>query len=962
MRRDAFPRIPVSTYRLQLHRNFTFADAIEICDYLKLLGISDVYTSPILQAKKDSSHCYDVIDHGHLNSEIGGMAGLDALSSKLRRDNMGLLVDIVPNHMSTDLHNSLWYDVLEYGVRSEYSSFFDIYWFDKAENSESRITLPILGDQYRKVLTSEQLNLIFDDTKLRPKLELYSSQRLPLSTRSYNFFLNEVEKNVKKQGIRRKELDNLHKIMASFEALSEDNHANKVSKSQFHSKAESTIRQLGSLYESSASLRSAVQQTVKDFNQTKNPNKRYRKVRELLALQNYKICYWRSPEGIPNYRRFFYINDLVAIRAEDPAVFSESHQLLFDLITDGKITGLRVDHIDGLRDPAEYLRRLQRKFLKALQSNKKAPEIPLYVTVEKILAENERLPSRWSAFGTTGYDFSRDVGSLYIDSVHKDAIINSYKRFTGCAKDFKQVAYESKKKIIERYMRQEINRLSSRLWGISRRTKAYRAITLESIRIALEEVVANFPVYRTYLSPRSKAISFQDSSYLQQAFNDTLSSCKTVSHHTIELLQKIMTLQILDSENRSEITEFIMRFQQITAPIVAKGIEDTAFYRYNPIISLNEVGGDPDQFGISTEQFHSRNITRLRDFPQSMLNTSTHDSKRSEDARSRISVLSEIPEEWFSVVKKWSMLNKSKLRLEGGRMIPDKNDEYLFYQALIGCWPFGKLDHKEHATIVERMVSYMKKASKEAKLNTSWIDPDRSYDEGLESYVRSVLDRETNSQFLASFLGFFKKISYFGMLNSLSQQVLKLTSPGVPDIYQGNELWDFSLVDPDNRRPVDFRARKEKLNWLVTMIRKRGMFELSSKLLANWQDGALKMSVIHAILSYRREHFELFATGKYFPLRVNGQCNSNVVSFMRSYKGKRCVVIVPLLFTRLTEQGSPPVGTEVWGDTCVEIPVPGGTEFRNLFTNELVQTRKAGGTSSLSLSEVYAKFPFAVLT
>lgn len=961
MTKFASPRIPVATYRLQLNKDFTFYDASQLSGYLRLLGISDVYTSPLLQAKSGSMHCYDVTDHSKLNSEIGGTSGFEKFSSRLRRSNIGILVDIVANHMSTDQQNVLWKNLLEYGIHSEYASFFDIYWSDRVSGSETKIRLPVLGDLYAKVLKSKELKLVFDDKDLRLKLQLYGSLNLPLSAESHLQLLKEAKTLAKQGRIRQRDLEVLHRVMESLETLTKAKPQNGRLKHLFRSKMESLIEDIEKLWQNSAEFKSALQRTIHDFNQTNNTRVRYRKMRRFLDLQHYEISYWRDPKATPNYRRFFYINDLVAIRVEDPLVFCVSHKLLFDLIFQGKITGLRVDHIDGLREPAEYLRRLQREFSQITNARRISNPNPLYVIVEKILAENETLPHLWSTYGTTGYDFARDVGAVFVELESEEEVLTTYQRFTGKTKDFKQISYDCKKKIIKRYMGLELERLSTKLWQISKEKRGFQSLALRSIRETLEEIIAHFSVYRTYITPRSSAVSSQDFNYIQNAISQAISGNVKINRLAASLFQKVMSSGFAVSEKSGAITEFVMRFQQVTAPIVAKGIEDTALYRYNPLVSLNEVGGNPARFGITVEEFHSRNHTRLRSFPHTMLTTSTHDTKRSEDVRSRISVLSEIPHEWSSVVNKWGAMNRSRKFLVGGREAPDKNDEYLFYQTLIGTWPLKKFVRGQYSTYVERIVSYMKKATKEAKLNTSWIDPNPLYDQAVEKYVTSVLINEENSGFLNSVQNFSEKVSYFGMLNSLSQLLLKLTCPGVPDIFQGNEIWDFSLVDPDNRRKVDFKLRKRILNFIYLSIRKKGKANLSTSLLSNWRNGAIKMFVTSVALNYRNRYFDIFQSGNYIPLIVKGKRKENVCSFMRENERGRCIVIAPRLFTRLTNVDSPPIGKRAWGDTSVEVPSSVKGKLMNLFTGEPVMIREMNGISAINVSEALTRFPLALL-
>jgi (1->4)-alpha-D-glucan 1-alpha-D-glucosylmutase len=717
----------------------------------------------------------------------------------------------------------------------------------------------------------------------------------------------------------------------------------------------------------SQAVQAFVQENVAIFNGTKGDSKSFDLLDQLLSHQVYRLAHWRVASEEINYRRFFDINELAAIRMEDPAVFRSSHQLIFQLVKEGAVTGMRIDHVDGLYDPSSYLWQLQTWAKTELVPRAGEAERPLFLVVEKILTREETLPVQWPVYGTTGYDFLALVNGLFVDGSHEQDFNRLYAHFIGNRHSFDDLAYESKQLIMRASMSSEINVLGYQLNHLSEMNRRFRDFTLNSLIHAIREIIACFPVYRTYVTPDEGPVTDWDRSYIRQSVARAKRKNPALSGLVFDFVQDILLKQASfhhERERRDQL-QFVMKFQQITGTVMAKGSADTALYVYNRLASLNEVGGDPLQFGISVHTFHERLRQRRAHWPASICATSTHDTKRSEDVRARISVLSEIPQVWKTRVQRWSQLNKGYKTEVDGTLAPDRNEEYLLYQTLIGAWPFRTLGDDEYRNFNDRIQAYMVKALKEAKIHTSWVNPNHAYDQAVRDFVEHILARSGPNPFLADFLPFHREIARYGVYNSLSQVLLKIAAPGIPDFYQGTELWDFSLVDPDNRRPVDYRTRTGFLEDFQPLCAIQGsnQRQLVQDMLATVSDGRIKLYITMVGLHYRRTHAPLFLSGEYVPLKVEGTKKRHVCAFARIYEDRAVVAIVPILVEGLCQETEMfPFSPSVWEDTWVIVPSwrPASC-YQNLLTGEILSSTEAEGKQSLRLAEVMGSCPVALL-
>jgi (1->4)-alpha-D-glucan 1-alpha-D-glucosylmutase len=694
----------------------------------------------------------------------------------------------------------------------------------------------------------------------------------------------------------------------------------------------------------------------------------------LIEAQPYRLAFWRVAGEEINYRRFFDIDKLAAIRVELPQVFQATHQLIFRFLAEGKATGLRVDHPDGLWDPAAYFRQLQQSYATqriqplddtSLNSSRMpAPPWPLYVVAEKILSKGESLPEDWAVYGTTGYDFLNQVNGIFVEPANREAVDKIYRDFIGKETNFRNLINSTKKMTMLISLASEINSLSHELDRISERNRHYRDFTLNSLTFAIREVIACLSVYRTYNDASTGTVAERDQKYIEAAVEEAKRRNPRTARALFDFIQETLLLRNLQHfhvEDRRQVIDFVMELQQLTGPVTAKGVEDTAFYVYNRLTSLNEVGGDPEQFGLPLESFHRQNVTRQRHWPHSMLTTSTHDTKRSEDVRARINVLSEIPPEWGTAVERWSRINADKKSGVDGELAPDRNDEYLFYQTLVGAWPAESCTAKEYADFRERMAAYMQKAIKEAKVHTSWVNPNEAYDHAVSRFVKEVLVADPKNSFLSDFMYFHRRVAYAGMLNSLAQTLLKIASPGAPDFYQGTELWDFSLVDPDNRRPVDFGKRMKLLEELKQR-EKEDRPSLIQDLLTQWVDGKMKLYVTYKGLGFRRSHRSLFEAGNYIPIDAFDGTRDHICAFVQR-KGKAwALVAVPRLITKLLRGERPPLGEETWGSSALVLPEDAPECWLNILTGEELKVIPSEQRKLLPLASALQSFPLALLT
>src|SRR5258708_2375766 len=799
--------IPRATYRLQLNRDFTFNQATDIAPYLSALGISHCYISPCLKARAVSIHGYDIVDHNSLNPEIGSAEDFDRLVTTLHEHGMGLILDIVPNHMGVmGTDNAWWLDVLENGEASIYANFFDIDWRPLKDELHGKVLVPVLHDHYGVVLESGELKLGFHAE--RGEFDIYyRDHRFPVNPWEYPRILEYAAGELVTQlGEQNPDLLEMQSLITAFGHLPAREGATNGSIVERNRDKEIHKRRLAELSARAPKIIAAIQRAIDLMNGTAGDPASFDKLHELIKGQAFRLANWRVAFDDINYRRFFDSNDLAGIRMEDETLFETTHRLVLKMVAEGKVDGLRIDHPDGLYDPAQYFERLQRAVAKAANSSGKGDEGSRYVVIEKILAGSEKLPAAWPVSGTTGYDFANLVNGLFVDPAAEARLERVYRNFISDDIEVDDLAYRCRKLIVRVALASEVNVLANQLMRIASSKRRTCDFTLNGLRDALTEIVASFPVYRTYVSP--SGVSDTDVHYISAAVTAAKLRSPAADTSIFDFVGDVLLTRIADGQDaayRNAVTTFAIRFQQFSSPVMAKGLEDTAFYRYNRLVSLNEVGGDLRRFGTTTAAFHRANQERMRDWPHTMLATSTHDSKRAEDVRARIDVLSEMPGPWRLRVRDWRVFNRIHKRMINGRRVPSPNDEYLLYQTLIGACPSKAYDSAEEWRVFcERIEAYMLKAIREAKQNTSWINPNSDYEAAVSSFVRALLTPGKTNKLLHDFVPFQKRIARLGVWNTLSQTLLKLTCPGVPHIYQRNDLLEFSLVDPDHSQPVHY--------------------------------------------------------------------------------------------------------------------------------------------------------------
>lgn len=977
----ALGRIPRATYRLQFSGGFTFPAARGILSYLDDLGISDLYASPLFQPCFDDSHGYDVSNHARFNPVIGTAEEFDALTRDIRDRGLGLILDLVPNHMGiAGDRNRWWMDVLENGPSSNFADYFDIDWHPAKPELENKVLLPILEDQYGIVLENGKFRLALEEGAF---FIHYYQNKLPVAPRSSSLILSQALGRLHEVlGKEDPHLQELQSILTALGYLPGRGELTPEKREERNREKEVIKRRLAALYQNSPEVQEALNETIGMINGIVGEPRSFDLLHALLSEQAYRPAFWRVASDEINYRRFFDINNLAAIRMEEPEVFAEAHRLVLRLLKENKVTGLRIDHPDGLWNPSEYFNRLQQNFARGnpeacpetlqrtAEPGKGGPgeigERPLYVVAEKILCEGETLPSDWAIAGTTGYDFLNLLNGLFVDPRSAGALERIYSQFSGTSINFANLVNSSKKMIMLVSLSSEIHALAHSLERIIETNRRYRDFTLNSLTFVLREIIACLPVYRTYIDETQK-ITSRDRSFIEAAVEEAKKRNPRTAEAIFDFLLKTLLLENLPNfpeEDQKRLVHFVMKFQQITGPVMAKGVEDTAFYVYNRLASLNEVGGHPERFGITTAEFHEQNRKRAKSWPYSLLTTSTHDSKRGEDVRARLNVLSEIPGEWRAALNRWSRRNILKKSAVDGRPAPERNDEYLFYQTLVGAWPSGDLPEKEDEIFRERILAYMLKAIQEAKVHTSWINPNEAYIAAVRKFILEALVPGEKNLFWGDIRDFQRRIAYFGSWNSLAQVLLKLTSPGVPDLYQGSELWDLNLADPDNRRPVDLERRRDMLQRLRSRIGagEKNLLPLSRELIKTPWDPRIKLFVIAQTLRYRRQHPDVFSRGDYVPLEGVGEKKDFIVSFARIFGGKGVVAAVPRLVVGLTAGiEKPPIGKAVWKDTKVILPRGLGRGFINVFTGVRGESVREGGESFLPLAEGMSDFPIALL-
>ena len=951
-------RIPDATYRLQFNRAFTFLQAAELVPYLAELGVSHCYASPYFSARPGSLHGYDIVDHNAFNPEIGSASDFERFSDTLRAHGLGQILDMVPNHMGVmGADNAWWLDVLENGPASECAAYFDIDWESPQSALRRKVLVPVLGDPYGAALERGEVQLRFDCTQ-GSFSAYYFQHRFPIDPAEYPRILAYNPLRM------RQRLNNEEALIADFEALVAA-FGHLPSRNSIEADAvierrrdkEVHKRRLAQLCERSAALSDCIDDTVRELNGVAGRAETFDALDRLLDCQAYRLAYWRVASDEINYRRFFDINDLAALRMEDERVFEATHRLLLRLLHERRIDGVRIDHPDGLHDPLQYLQRLQAQGGAPAAPAAVAQARPLYVVIEKILADFERLPEHWPVYGTTGYRFANLMNALFVDAKAESRFDHIYESFIRTRVDYDELLYRAKRLIIGTALAAELNVLASRLLRMARADRHTRDFTLNSLREALATVVAGFPVYRTYVRDE---VSAEDRRYVEWAIAVARKRGATVDAEVFDFLRRVLLLEVDAAEARSaELRDFVMRFQQFTSPVAAKGMEDTAFYRYNRLVSLNEVGGNPRCFGVSLTAFHHASLDRARHWPHTMLATSTHDNKRSEDVRLRVSALAEFPEEWWTHLQRWRRINRRSKRQVEGAAAPSANDEYLVYQALIGTWPPGELSASALDAYRERIAGYAVKAAREAKVHTSWTRPNAEYESAIERFVTELLAQPERNAFVADFAPFAARIARIGMFNSLSQVALKIASPGVPDFYQGNELWDLSLVDPDNRRPVDYGLRRSMLDALKERFTAEDerQTEEARRLVEHMEDGAIKLYVTWRGLQLRRAFRPLFTHGEYLPIETRGMHADRICVFARVGDGQAAIAAAPRLIGPLIADDGVPVGAAVWGDTAVVLPQRLARCYRNAYTGERIH----GEYGAIAVSQLLTVFPVALL-
>ncbi|MFW6115070.1 MAG: malto-oligosyltrehalose synthase [Thermodesulfobacteriota bacterium] len=924
--------IPIATYRIQFNPSFTFTEAAAIVPYLDDLGVSDLYASPIFKSRQGSVHGYDVVDMNQINPDIGGMEGFVALTQLLRDKKMGWLQDVIPNHMAYDYENGMLMDVLENGGRSPYYRFFDIEWEHPYESIRGRLLAPFLGKFFGEALEQGEINLQYD----RPGFKItYFGLTFPLKTESCAGVLAHCLEYLKE---RLGEYNpNCTAVLAIIKELHE---LSSQAEAQTYDQVRRVKKRLWDLYSNSLKIKECIDTAVEDFNGKAGSPESFNDLEILLSEQFYRLAFWKVANEEINYRRFFNINELISLRMEDEDVFVRTHSLIFRLLEERRITGLRIDHIDGLYDPLAYLTRTRERGGDA------------FLIVEKILDGNELLPSLWPVQGTTGYDFLNHVNGIFCQRRHNRSFNRIYSRFTGLKGSFGDLVAEKKRLVMGKHMAADIDNLALFMKGIAGRYRHGWDITLYGLRRALVEVMAQFPVYRTYVSHGAR--TEQGEQYIRTAVAKAEQSNPGLANE-LAFIEKFLLLRFddyLSEENKNAWIDFVMRFQQFTGPLMAKGFEDTVLYVYNRLLSLNEVGGSPNKFGVSPHEFHTFLKRRFSLWPNTMNASATHDSKRGEDVRARINVLSELPQEWGRQVQAWAKLNRKKKKRIKGQPVPEKNDEYFLYQTLIGALPFSQ---HEYPSFMDRLKDYLIKSVREAKVHTAWLKPDTSYEDAFISFVEDILTQSEDNQFLHQMLTFQKKVAYYGMFNSISQTLIKIASPGVPDFYQGTELWDFSMVDPDNRRPVDFGKRAGFLRD-IRKEESRGILRLIDELLLHKEDARIKLFVIYRGLQARAKHRLLFQQGRYIPLKTAGRFKNHIIAFARNLHKSWAVAVVPRFLTSLIEAGELPLGMEVWKDTAVVLPKRIPVSWKNALSDQPVE-----GARNLDVGEMLTYLPVSLL-
>jgi (1->4)-alpha-D-glucan 1-alpha-D-glucosylmutase len=914
------PAIPIATYRVQLTANFDFDAAASIVPYLKALGITHLYASPFMKARKGSTHGYDIVDHTRINPELGGDAGFERLSQALKQHELSLILDFVPNHVGVHFaDNPWWLDVLEWGPASSYAVSFDIDWDILPFRARSGVLLPILGSSYGEALEKGEIELRYhaDEGSFSA---WYFEHRLPIAPERYSEILRT---SVKEAGAEdgaagQRILD----LASRYKGL---RHPNRSEAPAFKAELKSIAGSADVIARGLDAYRTGPERPAQIL-----------ALHHLLERQHYRLGHWRLASSDINYRRFFDVNTLAGLRVEDAGTFDAVHRLVRKLIAEGKLQGLRLDHIDGLRDPAQYFQRLRRLIRDAQGKDAKL----FYMVVEKILGEHENLPSFTGVHGTTGYEWLNTITKVLVDRNGLDPLDEVWRQISNISPRLGPVLKEAKRRVLETLLTSEFTVLTRLLARIAAGHYSTRDFAADSLRQALELYILHFPIYRTYVT--SAGPTGHDRTLISETIEKARADWFAADEGIFEFLRDTLTMDLIKpggpAHSAARVRRFALKLQQFTGPMMAKSLEDTAFYRYHRLLAFNEVGGDPAAPALSVDAFHEAMKIRASEWPHGMTATATHDTKRGEDARTRLMALTELPGEWTSAVARWKIQNAPHLVIEGEIRAPSAAFEYMLYQTLLGAWPSGERDD----SFLDRMQAYALKAAREGKQETSWLNPNQVYEAGLRTFLRRILDRSVSAEFLTSLETLAQRVSRLGALNSLSQITLKATIPGVPDFYQGTEFWDLSLVDPDNRRPVDFKARAAVLasmdapDW--------------ESLVRNWSNGHLKLAWTRQLLKRRTELADVFAHGDYEPLEVSGPHRDHVIAFARRRGRDAAIIAVAKSFAAFSQGG------RVWP----RAETFDGALKLSGYSVEGIEDGKADA-AEVRLSDLFRQLPAAVL-
>ncbi len=912
------PAIPLATYRLQLTADFNFDAAARVVPYLKALGISHLYASPFMKARKGSTHGYDITDHTKFNPELGGEEGFARLSAALKQNDLGLILDFVPNHVGVHYDdNPWWLDVLEWGEASPHAASFDIDWDQLPYRARGGVLLPIIGSFYGEALERGEIELRYDPEEGSFSC-WYFEHRLPIAPERYGEILRVI---VKEAGAEQSDAG--HQILELSSRYHGLRHPNRKEAPTFKAALKDISGGAEIIAKGLEAYRAGPDRPAQTL-----------ALHHLLERQHYKLGHWRLASSDINYRRFFDVNTLAGLRVEDAGTFEAIHRLVKKLMADGHLQGLRLDHIDGLRDPAQYFQRLRR-----LIRDARGPAVqPLYMVIEKIVCEHEKLPRFVGVHGTTGYEWMNVITQVLIDRNGLEPLDEIWRQISSTAPRLEPVLKEAKRRVLETLLTSEFTVLTRLLARIANGHYSTRDYSEDSLRQALELYVLHFPVYRTYLTAAGATAG--DRALIDRTIERARSEWYASDGSIFDFLRDALTMDLIKGDRRTthsvpRVRRFALKVQQFTGPMMAKSLEDTSFYRFHRLLALNEVGGDAAATGLSVADFHDLMRQRAKDWPHGMTATATHDTKRGEDARARLMALTELPNEWTSTVARWKLLNAPNVTTEGDIRAPSATFEYMLYQTLVGIWPAQEHDD----TLPERLQAYALKAAREGKQETSWLNPNEAYEKGLRLFIERMLDRGRSPEFLQSLETLAKRLALLGALNSLSQVTLKMTMPGVPDFYQGTEFWDLSMVDPDNRRPVDFAARAAALrdvdspDWV--------------DLVQNWPDGRIKLAWTRRLLKLRTEFAAVFTEGNYEPLAVSGPHRDHIIAFARRRGRDAAITVVPRTFAPLTDGG------RVW---------PRAEAFDA--TVRIEGYRIAGGerASALPVSSLFNHLPIAVVS